>query len=166
MSQSEQTAPRDAVGEVDVLTRREIEAQIAAPLLEAFMQEFGHERALAVAQRVIRSLALASGRSMGAACKGNSVQHLLEAMRRFAAGGALEIEPVAPDCGTFGFDVVRCRYAEMYKAHGLQAFGPLLSCARDYALVEGFNPRIRLTRTQTIMEGGDRCDFRFTMDGE
>jgi hypothetical protein len=49
----------------------------------------------------------------------------------------------------------------MYASLGLQELGGLLSCNRDYALIEGFNPSIKLTRTQTIMEGAPHCDFRF-----
>ncbi len=59
------------------------------------------------------------------------------------------------------FNVVRCRYAEMYRALGLEALGASLSCQRDFALVQGFNPEIRLKRTQTLMEGAPFCDFRF-----
>ena len=42
--------------------------------------------------------------------------------------------------------------------------GASLSCQRDFSLVEGFNPAIRLTRTQTLMEGAPFCDFRFRAD--
>ena len=59
------------------------------------------------------------------------------------------------------FDVTRCRYAEMYRALGLADLGGTLSCCRDFALIEGFNPEVTLTRTQTIMEGATHCDFRF-----
>jgi hypothetical protein len=38
-----------------------------------------------------------------------------------------------------------------------------LSCARDYALIEGFNPDVSLKRTQTIMEGATHCDFRYCL---
>jgi hypothetical protein len=31
-------------------------------------------------------------------------------------------------------------------------------------MVEGFNPKIKLERTQTIMEGSDHCDFRYTLE--
>jgi hypothetical protein len=60
-------------------------------------------------------------------------------------------------------NVTRCRYAEMYEELGMADLGFALSCARDFALVEGFNPKIELERTQTIMEGADHCDFRFTL---
>ena len=59
------------------------------------------------------------------------------------------------------FNVTRCRYAEMYRALGLADLGSSLSCQRDFSLIEGFNPGIRLVRTQTLMEGAAFCDFRF-----
>jgi hypothetical protein len=51
----------------------------------------------------------------------------------------------------------------MYRALGLADLGASLSCQRDYALVQGFNSEIELTRTQTIMEGAPFCDFRFRL---
>ena len=41
--------------------------------------------------------------------------------------------------------------------------GAVLSCNRDYALIEGFNGEVDLTRTQTIMEGAAYCDFRYRL---
>ena len=61
----------------------------------------------------------------------------------------------------FAFDVIRCRYAEMYREMGLAEIGPLLSCQRDGSFCEGYDPRIKLTRTQTIMQGASHCDFRY-----
>jgi hypothetical protein len=63
----------------------------------------------------------------------------------------------------FSFNVTRCRYAEMYRAPGVPELGALLSCNRDYSLIEGFNPDVTLTRTQTIMQGASCCDFRFQL---
>jgi len=62
---------------------------------------------------------------------------------------------------TFSFDVTRCRYAEMYNALGIPELGEILSCNRDYALIEGFNPDVELQRRQTIMDGAPYCDFRY-----
>jgi hypothetical protein len=53
----------------------------------------------------------------------------------------------------------------MYRTLGLADLGASLSCQRDYALTEGFNPTIQLVRTQTIMEGASHCDFRFRLAG-
>jgi hypothetical protein len=39
---------------------------------------------------------------------------------------------------------------------------PIVHCNRDHAMIDGFNPDLKLTRTQTVMEGASHCDFRFT----
>jgi hypothetical protein len=48
----------------------------------------------------------------------------------------------------------------------MKDLGAILSCGRDGALGDGFNPRMRLVRTQTIMEGAGHCDFRYTMESK
>ena len=63
--------------------------------------------------------------------------------------------------GKFDFNVIRCRYAETYRAMGIGSLGDVLSCSRDGAFCEGYDPRIELTRTQTIMGGASHCDFRY-----
>ena len=64
----------------------------------------------------------------------------------------------------YDFNVVRCRYSEMYRAMGLAELGAVLSCNRDGAFCEGYDPRLKLTRTQTLMEGATHCDFRYRME--
>ena len=59
------------------------------------------------------------------------------------------------------FNVNRCRYAEFYKELGLADLGYLIHCNRDHAMIDGFNPDLKLTRTRTVMEGASHCDFRF-----
>jgi hypothetical protein len=73
----------------------------------------------------------------------------------------LRIEVVERTPQAFGFNVTRCRYAELYRSLGIPELGAVLSCNRDYALIEGFNPDVELTRTQTIMQGATHCDFRY-----
>jgi hypothetical protein len=49
----------------------------------------------------------------------------------------------------------------MYRRLGLEELGPILSCGRDGAMIDGFNPQIDFERTQTLMEGASHCDFRY-----
>jgi fumarate reductase iron-sulfur subunit len=156
----------DDINSVSILVRREIEALIAAPLIKAYMEEFGKERAFAVAGRVIKKLALEGGKMLAVIAGGNTMEHLQKAIPMFSMGGALEFEVLEASEKKASVNVIRCRYAEMYKEHGLEEFGYLLSCGRDYALMEGFNPKIKFVRTQTIMEGSDICDFRFEAEDD
>ena len=154
------------INSVSVLVRREIEALIAAPLIKTFMDELGREKTVELAGGVIRTLALESGKNMAAVTGGNSMEHLANGFSFFSVGGALEFDVLEATDTRFSLNVTRCRYAEMYKEHGIEELGYLLSCGRDFALVEGFNPGIKLSRTRTIMEGAGFCDFCYTLEEE
>ena len=152
------------INSVPILIRREIEALMAVPLIKGYIQALGREEALKVAEGVVRNLAMESGKIMAAFAGGQTMEHLQKAVPMFSMGGALEFKIVEMTPTSAGLDVTRCKYAEMYREHGLEDFGFLLSCGRDYALFEGFNPDIKFTRTKTIMQGGDCCDFRLKVD--
>ena len=70
---------------------------------------------------------------------------------------------LAQDEVRYDFNVTRCRYAEMYRELGIPELGAVLSCNRDFSLIEGYNTDVTLTRTQTLMEGAACCDFRYRL---
>ena len=142
-----------------LLQRREIEAGVVAPLFRAFAAEVGDARAREIVADVVRGLAREAG--CAAAAGGNDLAHLKAVVEGWAAGGTLELTVLRDGAEAFEFDVTRCRFAEMYARLGLADLGGLLSCGRDAAMVDGFNPGIALRRTQTIMEGASHCDFRY-----
>ncbi len=47
---------------------------------------------------------------------------------------------------------------------GLAHIGHLMSCNRDGTFCEGYDPRLKLTRTQTIMQGASHCDFSYRFE--
>ncbi len=144
-----------------LLQQREIEAGVIAPLVRAFAAEVGEDRARELLAGVVRELARQAGCAAAATVGGNDLAHLKRVVEAWTAGGALELDVLRDDAGAFEFNVTRCRYAEMYRRLGLADLGPLLSCNRDGAMIEGFNPHLDFRRTQTIMEGAPFCDFRY-----
>jgi hypothetical protein len=149
---------------IGVLTRREVEARLLAPLVAALETEFGEQRVLQVIRKTIVAIARRQGAEMVQVMGGDSLAHFRESLVHWTRSKALEIEVVEEGEKAFAFNVTRCRYAEMYRELGILRLGPVLSCSRDFALIEGFNPRIRLTRTQTLMEGAPYCDFRYRLE--
>jgi len=152
--------PIDTLNQVGVLNRREIEARIVAPLLERLADEYG-PGVYDVARDAIVEIARAQGAALANQVGGTSLHDFARGLGAWSADGALETEVVELDDHTFAFDVTRCRYAEMYRSLGLEELGATMSCNRDGALIEGFNPDVEFTRTQTIMSGASHCDFRF-----
>jgi len=153
----------DDLNKIGVLIRREIEARILAPFIKVLIAEVGEKKTHQILREIIRTLAKESGAQLAKTMGGNRIAHFAESLKFWTKDNAVEIEVKTQTDTTFVFNVIRCRYAEMYKELGLQEYGRYLSCDRDFALIEGFNPDIKLTRTQTIMEGGKVCDFHYTL---
>ena len=154
-------------GTISHLERREIQAPMAARLIRGFAQVLGHERAMEAATQAIAEEALAAGRETAMRYGGNSLLDLARVVREvWAADGALTVSMLEESEERLSFDITACRYAELYDRLGLKELGPCLSCSRDGPFARGFNPRIRLVRTRTIMEGALSCDFRFTLERE
>lgn len=155
------TLPPDTLNEIGVLKRREIEARIIGPIVEALAKEFDRERVLAIVAETIINVARKQGAERAAAMGDDSLGAFAQSAGDWRKGNALEIEVLQQDDERYDFNVTRCRYAEMYRSLGMAELGAVLSCNRDYSLVEGFNPEIELVREQTIMKGAPCCTFRY-----
>jgi predicted ArsR family transcriptional regulator len=155
-------APPDQLNaKIGVLTRREVEARMLAPLVTALGEEFGRERVLEIVRKTIIQIAREQGHALTETMGGDSLTEFADSLRFWTQDNALEIEVLAQDEDRFDFNVTRCRYAELYRSLGMADLGAVLSCNRDYALIEGFNNDIALSRTQTIMQGAPYCNFRY-----
>jgi hypothetical protein len=132
-------------------------------MLDAMGKQFGREAVLAIARSVIIGLAESQGAQLANAVGGCSLAHFERTLDRWQADDALRIDLQESSAERFAFNVTRCRYAEMYRELGIPELGAILSCNRDAALMDGFNPDVAFTRTQTIMGGATHCDFVYTL---
>jgi hypothetical protein len=148
---------------VGVLLRRQIEARVVAPIVAAFAAEFGRERTLEILGDTIKEIARQQGREIARRAGTNDIAGLVARQAAWRMDDALRTTTLTHTDEQFDYNVTRCRYAEMYKELDMPELGFLLSCNRDFAFGEGFNPDLELTRTQTIMQGASYCDFRYRM---
>jgi hypothetical protein len=147
---------------LSMLEKRTIEAEILKEVYETLKESHGEEVARRTITESVRRSAIEQARAFAAAAPGGtSLKAFEDVMPLWTKGGALEIEVKEQSDTTFTFNVVRCRYAETYKAMGLGEIGHLLSCNRDGAFCEGYDPKLKLERSQTIMQGASHCDFKY-----
>jgi hypothetical protein len=141
---------------------REIQAPIVSSLIHGFAQEIGYEKTMEIAKKVISKNATRSGKKLAHEYSGNTIAELSKIVKEvWAKDDAMKIEIIRENDKELFFDVTYCGYAEMYEKMGIKELGSILSCSRDFPFMEGFNPDIKLTRTKTIMEGAEYCDFRY-----
>jgi hypothetical protein len=147
---------------VPLIERVKIQAEVLVPLVRALQSELGEERANALVRKAIGPLYRQYGEAWWAQGAGNFDQVLSTSFQRFASGEALDFQVVKRSPDTFDVNVTGCRYAKLYQELGEPELGFLLTCSADFSLAEGF-AGVELTRTQTIMQGADHCDFRFKL---
>ena len=159
---NEKSMPADDLNaKLGVLTRREVEARILIPVINALGDAFGSDEVLAVVRDTIVKIARQQGAALGQQMGGNSLKNFVDSLAYWTQDKALEIDVIEESDEVLSFNVTRCRYAELYESLGIREIGTSFSCTRDFALIEGFNPEISLERSQTIMEGAEYCDFRY-----
>ena len=147
---------------LSMLDKRKIEAEILKEVYETLKESHGVEVAKKTVAESVRRSAIEQARQFAAAAPGGtSLKAFQDVMPLWTKGGALEIEVKEQTDTTFTFNVTRCQYAETYKAMGLGEIGALLSCNRDGAFCEGYDPKLKLERSQTIMGGASHCDFKY-----
>ena len=147
---------------IPVMEQVKVQAQVLVPLIKAFQAELGEERANALVRRALGDLYRRLGEQWWRARESSDVgENLASAFAAFAKGDAVDYSVRAQSHDTYEIDVTGCRYAEFYKELGEPELGFLLVCRSDFPFADGFGADIKLTRTQTIMQGASHCDFRY-----
>ena len=147
---------------MDVIDRRQVEALILGPMHRAFQNEIGIEKTNEIARTVITKLAREQGAQFAQDIGSNKLEDYASNKDAWRRNGALEIEVINSDKQEYSFNLIRCKCAEMYKKLRYPDPGEIISCTRDFEFCSGFNPGIKLQRTQTIMGGASHCDFRYS----
>lgn len=149
---------------IPMIERRRIEAAILKHVYDTLKTSHGVEIAKKIIADAVRSSSIEQAKEFAAKVGGKtSMQTFIDRQALWKIGGAMEIEVKEQTETSYVFNVTRCRYAEMYRDMGLGEIGHLLSCQRDATFCEGYDKRLKLTRTQTIMQGASCCDFNYKL---
>ena len=147
---------------VPIIRQVRIQAEVLIPLIKALQAELGKERANALVRRALGDIYRRYGEKFWQTKNEKNLgKAMASAFATYAREDALDYRIIEQSEDAFEFDVTGCRYAEFYKELGEPELGFLLVCSADFPMAEGFGPDIKLTRTQTIMQGAGHCDFRY-----
>lgn len=153
--------------DLPILEQRRIEANIVKPIYEEMAAELGTERAKSILEAAIVKNAIAHGKAYAEAqAETTSLMSFHALLPQWMADGALEVEILTENDKNVDYNVTRCRFAEMYREMGIGDIGHILSCGRDGTFCTGYDPKIHLDRSQTIMQGASHCDFRYRYESD
>ena len=150
--------------DLPMLQQRRIEANILKPVYEEMEAQLGTEKAQEILGAAVIKDSISQGAAYAEGLEDRGLKAFRDTMAQWKASGALEMKILKETDEEVHFNVVRCKYSEMYREMGVGHIGHLLSCNRNGTFCTGFNPDIKLDQTQTIMSGASHCDFRYRMD--
>ena len=159
-----------------MLDRAKIQAPVLVPLLRAFREELGVERANRIAWKGLEKWRTDAIRELAKSFPAEATN-----VERFAALGQ-SFEPAIGDAidrkwiegesdakegkipERLDFDVTGCRFAQFFRELGEPELGFALLCSFDNTVADEVGKGdVEFKRTQTIMQGGDHCDFRYAL---
>jgi len=64
----------------------------------------------------------------------------------------------------FEVRIKECLWAKTFRKHGAEDIGKAMFCNRDFTTASAFNPKIKLIRDKTMMQGCDHCNHRWILE--
>ncbi len=76
----------------------------------------------------------------------------------------LTSEVLKKDENLFEIKFTECLWAKTFREANAADIGYAGICYGDYAMTKAFNPKLKLDRNKTLMQGNDCCHFKWSMD--
>lgn len=149
---------------MSMFEKRRIEAEMIKEIYDVLVERHGEDEASEVVRISVANSAITQGKAFRAEFDHEpDLEDFASHMHLWEKDNALEKDMLHQEKDRLEYNITRCEYSKMYREMGLGHIGHLLSCNRDGSFCLGYSNNIELTRTQTMMEGADHCDFRYRL---
>ena len=147
------------------LERAKIQAQVLVPVLKAFRDELGAERADRIAWKALaewrRQVIAEEPMLPGAPTERFRARNVAVAA---LIGDAVDALLLKDEPESIEFNITGCRFAQSFRELDEPELGFALTCSWDDTVAEEIGAGdVKLTRTGTIMQGANHCDFRYAL---
>ena len=156
----------ECTNDMPLLEEIKTQTKILLPILKVLREEFGDAKTLSIMKKAlcphIREVYL----SIGERKTGNSFEKWNKTWDeiRPRIGENVEREFIVNNNKKKDYNVKKCKFAEYFREINEPELGKILMCDFDYYVAEIGKPVVELTRTKTLMDGDDQCDFRYVFN--
>jgi len=137
------------------------------PVLQGLAKELDEDRFIEALKDVVFESALKAEQDAARQLPSNDFAAYTTLAREPSHFGKhiLSREIVEDTSEAFEVKITECLWAKTFREMGAAEMGYMLICHRDYAHCQGFNPKITLIRSKTLMQGDDFCNHRYIWEG-
>jgi hypothetical protein len=131
-------------------------------LAKALEKEMGKDKAIAFIKDITTQRMSGYGKAQAGRSSDNSLNAYVEQFRSEKAYKNLLRKEIVEDTEkAFELKVTKCIWADSFRGSDAADIGYAWVCWGDYAWAEGFNPKIKMVRDKTLMQGDDLCNHRY-----
>ena len=133
-------------------------------MMKAMENEQGKEKTIEFLKKGTTARLLKVGQDQAKRTPDNSLNSFAEQFR----GGyqnLLNKKVVEDTDKIFELKVTECIWASTFQEMKMADYGYAWICWGDYAWAKGFNPKIKMVRDKTLMQGHDCCNHRYIFEG-
>ncbi len=137
------------------------------PIWRGMEKEMGREKFATTLKRIMDELARRESAENAKRLGKDDLATYTEIMRkpnRFWQN-VVTFQTVEDTPRAFEAKVTECLWSKTFRDMNAGDLGYLLICYGDYAAAEGFNPKMRMVRTKTLMQGDAFCNHRYVIEG-
>ena len=137
------------------------------PLWRGIEKDMGSEKFVAMLKRVIDEVGERESAEFAKKRGKNDLAAYVQDMKKPGRfwSNVLTFQIVEDTPKAFEVKITECLWAKTYRDANAADLGYILSCYGDYASARGFNPKMRMIRTKTLMQGDAFCNHRYVIEG-
>lgn len=128
-------------------------------LLSAIERRFGYEIRETI-RETKANMVLSQWMKVGDELRDRAIRDLMQILwEPMRERGIVDFDKICEDERIISLRVTKCIFAELVIELGIsKEWGYDLYCSDDEHIVNGFNPKIKFSRSKTLMEGHDCCN--------
>ncbi len=134
-------------------------------LAKALGEEMGHDKMIEFLKKNTTKRMLEVGKNHAKRSPDNSFKTYVDTFRPPKYANSLTMKIVEDTEKAFELKVTECLWAATFLDAKAGDIGFASVCYGDYTWAESFNPKIKMVRDKTLMQGHDRCNHRYIWTG-
>ncbi|OGU57010.1 MAG: hypothetical protein A2V66_05440 [Ignavibacteria bacterium RBG_13_36_8] len=133
-------------------------------MMKALEKEMGKDKTIEFLKKATTERMTNAGKTQAERSPDNSFKTYVDQFRN-GYDNTLTIKIVEDTEKAFELEVTECIWASTFLDAKMGDFGYAWVCWGDYAWAESFNPKIKMVRDKTLMQGHSCCNHRYIWEG-
>ncbi len=134
------------------------------PVLKALADDIGREKFLPMLQEAASRTSAEATKKAAPPAPKNTLAAMLVPGGNYFWDHVLSMNWIEKTDKAAELRVTECLWAATFREAGAADIGYASICHPDFAAASAFNPKIRMTRTKTLMQGHECCNHRWVLE--